>query len=182
MSLKKTQADEIQGNIIWIRVIDLLAVCLFWYFLCIRYLIDTFWASQCTFSSFRINISELNIRSSSIVYSIPNVNIPSESESGGKGQMISSVAKNSYRDWETGWGEGNISWTGARNLYCGEKFFKFWVGDFHLLRILEDSTIQFSGIKSNSSLKSLVCPHFKLLERLVLGFKAMRPIKTWSNG
>lgn len=128
MSLKKTQVDEVQDYVIWMRVLDLLAVCLFWCILCISYPSDTwhpFWASQCTFSSFKINISELTIRSSSTVYSTANMNIPSKSENRGKGQMISSVAKNSYRVWEVGWGEGNVSWTGARNLHCGEKFFTF---------------------------------------------------------
>lgn len=70
---KKKQVGEVQDYIIWIRVVDLPAVCLLWYFLCIRYLSDTsslLGYIQRTFSSFRINISELNIRSSSIVYSI----------------------------------------------------------------------------------------------------------------
>lgn len=48
-----------------------------------------FWASRCRFVSFKTNISALNIRPSSIVYSIPNMNRPSESENRGKGQMIS---------------------------------------------------------------------------------------------
>lgn len=40
---------------------------------------------------FKTVVLELNIRSSSIVYSIPNMNIPSESENRGKSQMTSLV-------------------------------------------------------------------------------------------
>ena len=53
--------------------------------------VHPFWASQSRFVSFKTSISELNIRSSSTVYSTPNMDVPLESENRGKGQMISLV-------------------------------------------------------------------------------------------